>query len=398
MSPRNEKKRRKSRKKKDADPEWKPDKAKRKYSKNKQHTGLLHARADTKKTVEIDGKRTALKTAVMVDVSRIHFKEDETNRHRILQSSTNNGTPATSNRPIKKVTFSIKNSPLAVETLFGTKLPRTGSYGTMHFFDNREQNTTPITQQSMVTVLDDNHPFFKSKQYNNIKQFHRHCKEQFMQITSSILEKSYRERAENNFKRTVPQNKVMSKRGRAKEGSATLYAQEAIAIKNMQWEHLHLLAYFLVNAEGQTVDNMIVGTHYANTDMMFVEDELTKLANHYPDGFTLKVSAKLVKKNSDEKDQEHLQIGTIIEYTIATKDFEVPFEFNAQNARQPHISNKKYIEEFFKTLLAACEANSPASKSDNEVKRSLNFFDRSNLEEQAPTPVKKSKKMPPSLK
>jgi hypothetical protein len=93
----------------------------------------------------------------------------------------------------------------------------------------------------------------------------------------------------------------------------------------------------------------VAGTEHANTDMMLVESQLRSLSKRYPEGFTLKVKAHLVEKTNSAT-QEHLQLGTVLDYDIITKDFTIPFNFNLQTEDQAHKTYKDGMKAFFQTI------------------------------------------------
>jgi hypothetical protein len=107
--------------------------------------------------------------------------------------------------------------------------------------------------------------------------------------------------------------------------------------------------------------------------MMFVEGLLPLLAKKYPEGFTLKIKAPLIKKeevdpNTKIKKQEYLSIGTHMEYDIITPDFTLHFNFDLQSPREkPFFEYQDYFKAFVNGLMDYCELNKANAASTSTV-------------------------------
>ena len=190
-------------------------------------------------------------------------------------------------------------------------------------------------------------------------------KQQTVVITKEQLEKAEKEREENNHRRRISQNRVMTKQGAsAKHAGATAYANATCLFEiKLSWEWLHFCAHEFYGDVTQNDRNLGAGSGHANSDMTFVEPQIKRLAEIYPDGFTLQILSKVIG-NPELK----TQIPTIIEYNIITPDFVLPFKFNAQNPNRPHINFQQYINEIVDAFINyAKDKNNPQKKARREL-------------------------------
>lgn len=299
-------------------------------------------RFDQRTTVEIDGKTVPYKVAMIVGNNII------TKKGVLLTDIQKNVYAKLPHfRPIDKVEYDKNGSPITIETPQGSKLFKRKNLKVVKFFDNYESeaNASQIKHQ-----LDAKHEFYQSKQYQQIKNFVDSFKAQQVEITPALYKATDSERRKNNFERDSSQNEQLAKSGKAKEGSATAYVQETeLFVEGMKWEWLHLIPHEVWGKASQDMQNLVAGTEYANTDMILVESQLRSLSKRYPEGFTLKVKAHLVEKINSAT-QEHLQLGTLLDYDIITKDFTIPFKFNLQTEDQAHKTYQDGMKAFFQTI------------------------------------------------
>lgn len=331
---------------------------------NKKKTGdTLAMRCDNRKTVESENSQESLRTSFMIDTSQIQTKTPLSPRKLSARMNAPTTTECGSYRRIYEVVeVNVNQSPVKVKVFSPTKndyaeLTRDTKIGPVSLFSNR--SLVFSSENDAISELDTNHPFYQSEQYKKIKQYLYPSKDQELEITSTLLKKTANENAKNNFRRVKDQRAVMN-------GSATKYATATdLFVEGLKWEWLHLVAHEIAGAESQCIDNLVAGTYHANTNMIFVERELAFLAKHYPQGFTLKVTAHLMEsKDTQQNDNDYLQIGTKLEYTIATDDFTIPFVFNTQNPIQPHLDYKHYMRAMFQALIDLIEEKETLQKTD----------------------------------
>lgn len=347
-----EKKKTKKRKRDDLtyNPRRDPNK-KRKLTTGKDVLGM---RCDTSKTVEKDGKEEELKVAILISdvITTTNGLSLDDIQDKVSKKIKENPTY----RPLHKIVeHNANGSPVKIETPKKTVLTRKLRTNVMSFFDNR-----PLVLQCDVQIkqLDESHAFYQSKQYALIKQFFNSVKSQEALVTPSLFKKTDAERRKNVYPRNSTQNEHLALSGKAKDGSATKYANEVVChIDGMKWNWLHLIAHEIWGDKSQMMENLVGGTEHANTDMIFVESQLRYLSKRYPEGFTLQSKAHLIEKAGSAK-QEHLQLGTRIDFYIITKDFTLPFEFNAQNQCQPHIEYQAAMKALFQTVVELSQATS----------------------------------------
>lgn len=297
-------------------------------------SGLLYARADTKKGDE------PLKTSVLVERNVISAQANEAalSAQMAVQVSI-----IPSHRPVAAITeYSDIGSPLKMETPGRTQLIRVAKYGPISMFSNL--SSQPVIPA--VPALQVEAEFYHSEQYKSIRRVMDSVKYQEITVTPELLSESKKEHQSRGSRRAVSQQRVMvESQMNENKGSATQYANATELFDGkMKWEWLHLVAHSILDKRSQQPDNLVAGTAHANTDMLLFESEIAYLAKAYPDGFKLKVKADLI---------EGTHIAKHIEYRIETKDFTLPIVFDALTTRQPHISYKDYVHAIMKSLVEA---------------------------------------------
>lgn len=317
---------------------------------------ILAMRTDKSRTVtNKNGETVPLKTSAMINrnaltIKNANFSQDVMEKNFIEWAEKN-----PTHRQVKITKTSDTGSPTQGETPDSrTKLYRCANYGSIIIFSN--QNRIPVlnpkTVNSCRKKLDfaECAAFKNSEEYQKIKKFFEEVKKQQITITPQLYAKTDNERRRNNFKRCISQNEVMSVRGRAKEGSATKYANKLL-LTNLPWEWGHEIGHDVAGALSQCMENLAGITKPANTDMIFAEKELRYLALCYPEGFNLTVEAELMELGEGE----YSQVASIIKFKISTRDFKFSFYFDAQNEIQPHLSFANYFSGLIHSLVEACK-------------------------------------------
>jgi hypothetical protein len=311
---------------------------------------LLYFRADTAKTVSDidDGHQTPVKTSVLIN------QQDSMQMDELESAAGQNFSAIPGYRPAQRVTkFSLKGSPLQIVTPNQTVLDRTNKNGVFYIFSNHAKGPRP-----QVSEIKEQSHFFDSSQYQAIKTPKDNTKTQQLVITPEILK--------HKDKRSSQNAELVDEGHSAQEGSATQYAKATELFSNKEfWEWLHLVAFRFIGKDGQHEANLVAGTAYANTDMMFVENLISYFSRAYPEGFLLDVRADLI---------EGTQIAKEISYLIETKDFVLSFVFNAQNDIKPHILYQEYLNSFGKALLDVAAGATKSLLKSNPRKIGLGLF------------------------
>ncbi len=362
-------------------------------SKDPSGKSSLEVRAERKKE-EILGYRTSnevifidsvgeikkLKTAILVNGDKLPIRPLNSHELKIKIPS---------HRDIEAISeFSEELSPIAVKTpTHHTTLPRVASFGSFSLFSNGPK-LEQVKKISPILTMASETDFFNSPQYEHIKEIHKKFKFKKLDITYKELEKRRAEDEAKKYRRDISQNRVMGVS--EKKGSATNYAQatELFAeIKHIRFEWLHLVGHFILGAISQARDNLVGGTSFANTDMMFGEKQISEFSRLYPQGITLTVRAQLIPDT---------HLATTIEYVIKTPDFEFPLIFNAQTVNKPHIDYQKYFDFVAQEMVKACQkktqqsaSNGESSHSDSESK-SLLFYTKKEIKDKTLTTDAKS--------
>lgn len=302
----------------------------------KRRTSIVHMRTTHETTVvRPDGQREELKTAVVVVKSPSLIGElAATNYLADIKEMK-------SDRPIADVIRNpLTGSPKAVVTpTRRTRLGRRASYGSMAVFSNQP---TPSVEEKPVSTIDESSPFFKSDEFIAAAEApESSSKREVAEITTATLD------AVKKGKQSRNQTRVIGI-GAAAYANATQQMPEGQRL----YEWLHLVAFFIKGQAGQIPENLVVGTAFANTRMLFVELEIRLLAGHFP-GFRLEVDADLVPGT---------QIAKTISYTIITTAFTLPFVFQAQDFLKPHIFEHFYIQKLIQSFInVSLEKISPAA-------------------------------------
>jgi hypothetical protein len=326
--------------------------------------GILGMRADKTKTVTNKNNETVpLKTSAMINFKALTVKHPNFSQNEMEKNFNQLVEQGPTHRPIGgiKKTTDDTDSPLKVWTPNKTTLYRCGHFYSIYFFSNQKRSPVlnPKTVQACRKKLDFAacDTFRNSEEYKLIKKFFEdvEIKKQEITITLAQFAKTDLERKKNNFRRCISQNAVMAESGKAKDGSATKYVNKLL-LTNLSWEWLrdcewlHEIGHEIAGSQTQCVENLVGGTKHANTDMIFVEKQLRYLAECYPEGFNLVIEAELIPLDNGECSQ----VASIIKYTIETKDFELPFYFDALNDVQPHISFENYVSGLIRSLVEIC--------------------------------------------
>lgn len=239
-----------------------------------------------------------------------------------------------SNRPIQE-TVMLNGQLVGAFTPGRTYLEIHGNVGAVACFSNQ-----PISP--FKGVIKDKLPadstFTTTEEYKSIKEFFNDIKIAKTEVSKKQLSKTHAAK-----KASRSQFQVMHVDGKnSSEASATRYTEKTGMFTNLKWEWLHLIAYMILGEDAQKSNNLAAGTNHANTEMLFVENQLKSLCKHYPNGYNIAVKAKMI---------ENTNIATIIDYTISTDDFTLDFSFNAQNHKQPHKVFGDYIKVLFVAVL-----------------------------------------------
>lgn len=183
-------------------------------------------------------------------------------------------------------------------------------------------------------------------------------------VTPELLKKAANEKRKNGGRRAESTASAMKEDGyNEKEASANLYARSFDQFKpDIKCEWLHLIADFIIGSKGRD-KNLGCGTYHANTHMLFAESQVPRLAKAYPEGFHLHVKA--------EFDPPESQCLKTIYYTITTKDFVLPFIFNACEYEKPHIAFKEYVDDLILAMLEDKENVSSSTLMDVDTSQSL---------------------------
>lgn len=336
------------------------------------NNNILAMRTDKSKTVtDKHGKTVALKTSAMINRSALRIKNENFSQDVMEKGFIEWAEKNSSHRPVEITKTSDTGSPTQGETPDGrTKLYRRANYGILSIFSN--QNRVPVLNPKTINScrkklnFAECAAFRNSEEYQLIKKFFEEFKKQKITITSELYAKTDNERRKNNFKRCISQNAVMSRRGRANEGSATKYANKLV-LKNLRWEWGHEIGHDVAGALSQCMENLAGITKDANTDMIFAEKELRYLAECYPEGFNLTVKAKLMELDEGE----YSQVASIIKFKISTRDFEFSFYFDAQNEIQPHLSFANYFSGLIHSLVEACKSRENTPNIQSAVQKGL---------------------------
>ncbi len=227
-------------------------------------------------------------------------------------------------RPIGEITeLSAMNSPLAGTTpVTKTKVVRVAKLGVLSVFSNQAPSQTPTIKLKDTKVAEE---FYSSEQYKAVKKIFKEFKLQELTISSSLIKKTKKEKQQNGSHRS--QNKVMAEQGiNAKKANASDYVTVVLGIiTGFRAEWIHLVPNKILGKESQHEDNIGACTVETNTWMMFIERTLPTLAEKNPEGFPLKITAKLIP-------------GTHVVKSICYEFCGLTLELDPENLSKPHIS------------------------------------------------------------
>lgn len=262
-------------------------------------------------------------------------------------------------RPVKKIIKSKNGLPERVLTPGLTPLDKHACFGPFSFFSNSPSNV-PINRMPRVTVIDKWNKFLTSQQFQALKQFQDDVKLKTVRVTTPLLKETYEKYKENGFVRKTTQQKVMiDPYAKNKQVNAKDYVDALeLFINDVDWEFLHMIAYMIYGEASQCEDNIVIGTKHSNSQMMFIESTIGQLTEAYPDGFTLKVEAKMVQPT---------QIAQMIYYTIITEDFTLPLTFDPQALNRPHLDYMYYFRAIVGELIEQANEKRPVKRSKTEV-------------------------------
>lgn len=307
---------------------------------------ILELRTSSMTAVVCDGRVQPYKTAMLRKRDLLPLEVDPAKLANIK-----------SHRPVASITEVTANgSPVEVLTPGGTRLHRVSAFNAFSVFSNNDQLKT-IRSVKAEERIPSKSSFFKTLAHTKyIVPAVSDTKFQEKLLVLKELERLKELNIANNSKRAISQNKVMTRKGiDERKGSAKKYVAATEQFISMPWEWLHLVAHSLWGGASQNKDNLVAGSAYANTEMLFIENELKYLASIYPLGFKLSVKAHLVPKT---------HIAKNIEYIVSTDDFKIPLVFYTQTPNMPHINFVGY----FKAIVAELVEQAKGVRKVGEVK------------------------------
>jgi DNA polymerase III epsilon subunit len=301
------------------------------------HKRMVLGYRATSESMQIrNGKIEALKTSFLINTDDINIT------HPFPLTQLKN---VATFRPVEQiVSYTRDYSPTEIATPKGSMLPRVSKLGALSIFSNAE-HLTPILDSTLITELPKANKFKQTENYANVKSPEELLKFQSYDVTYTELEKNRIKDLKNNHRRSISQNKIMVNEGiPERKGSATQYVLASkLFSSSLKWEWLHLVANSIAGDKTQSANNLIAGTAYANTEMMFAEQCLSYLARIYKIGVHLDITARFIPET---------QIGTYLTYQIKTKHFNLNFDFNLQTINRPHIDYQNYFTYFVKSMVA----------------------------------------------
>jgi hypothetical protein len=244
-----------------------------------------------------------------------------------------------------------RKRPASVFTPGGTELSREKDYGLAIIYSNGDK---------LEAVRN---PILDAKTSHILKETSADPKEQEIVLTSELIKKMDKQiRLKKRGSKGIPdQNQTMVKKGVNKQKASATKIAELLGVKEKfeLWEWLHLIAFMFRGANAQEPTNMSGGTKDANTDMIFAEDAVRYLA------YVQEKEVRLIVK-SFEYPGTHF--AKEIHYTVITKEFTLPFIFNAQTSIQPGRRNSSYIQSLVDTLISQT-----SSLCSGQARRELKF-------------------------
>jgi len=326
---------------------------------------ILPARCDTAQYVRSKAhKKTKFKSSFQVNMDEVELTQPLTTAEIVTKLAANLKEP--SFRPLQSVVYDLNGSPIYGKTPGGSKLYKDRRYNALYAFSNRES-----AKES----------FEHSTQYQEMTDFVTAVKTKRIEITEAHQKRVLRERAKDNFKRRKSQKAVMG------ESAAEHMGKIDVTINDVKFEWAHLVAHAIAGAASQDKTNLVAVPNHLNTEMIFPESDIPLLVKHYPDGFTLVVTAYLLNDS---------HAATSIEYKIITPDFQKTYVFDAQHSEQPHLAFKSYFHSLTKALILDSE---PSPENNTKIGKrprtkapkvsEQNFFSKKNkvLEQDENAPV-----------
>lgn len=312
----------------------------------------FYMRGDRRKAFEDEnGQIVPLKKAAAIDMKKITAAyhtaqasitdEDmtESTLEKTFEFIYESGIETTpTKRAINRLEYGSNGSPLAAITPGNSRLPLGEKLGPLYIFNN-----LPNGMASSIKPNFSMDEFKQTETFQSVKKILDEVKAQELLITKPLIEKTKLSNKANKKKRD--QNAVMREDGYSSDyASANKYASEltkTYEAENIRWEWLHLIAYMILGLKSQDDENLVCGTGPANTEMIFVENELGFLAETYPEGFKLQVSAELIPGT---------HLASKIHYFITTSDFSCQIDFNSLQANKPLASTQEYVHALFTAL------------------------------------------------
>ncbi len=293
---------------------------------------ILGIRATEEQLFIQDYQIKAIKTSILID--------HESVPEALINANIKSLNQILSHRPIEKIkSLSEMHSPVEVLTSKGSSLFRVSKIGGLSIFSNDMRLKPIITSETTLSEM-------KEKSHEVDILLHK------LKERDQVFAKN----------RETSQNQIMKM-------AATSYVNKThLFQKELTWEWLHLVAYSIAGKDTQDKNNLVAGSESSNTEMMFAESMIRYLAHVYPEGFKLLVKATLIPET---------QIATSIHYAIKTKDFEIPFIFNAQTKNKPHVNYQKYFNFIIKELVR-CTKNAKYLKNKTSTKSNI-FYSKKEL-------------------
>lgn len=337
----------KKRKRQKEDPTYNPKR--RRQNENWNPKALCEMRADTEREFIDKGKKVPVRTAFMLDTSRLKVQGQNLSPRKttaVLSRILKEKKPDSCVDILEVVSSSKYGSPVKIKGKSPTSnkirvLTADGGDGSIKTFSNRQLNMDVLDVPGTIAP---DHSFFATKVSQKIKPYSYPCKE-----NEVILSKKNNIKNKNNIARTVfskPNPKTTV--GVSAQDFAIAFF-DGKKVEGVKFELLHnvadMFARYLdhpqwVATKGlSSADNIILGTKDSNTNMLFQESAIRKyLIDRYPQGFTLYTKTHLTEKEqNDQEKKDYLHLGKWLEYTITTPDFSLHKRFDLLDLQQPFI-------------------------------------------------------------
>lgn len=311
----------------------------------------------------VDLRNSQAKTAVLYDETIIPPGIEKENFACDLNQSINE---VEGNRPVAKLGSprdTPNKRPRSVYTPGGTRLDLEKSYGVMEVFSDRK-----VVELNQLTCM------ASVEAEKRLVQSQSHIKKQELVITPELLAAA---RAKKEVRGTggIPtQNKVMAAPGVPQAQASANQIASLLGLKHEKQdinngepdldEWLHLLMYSWLKRKAQDPANLSGGKRKANTDMMHAEEVSTNLVDRLGGEILVKVEAH----------EMGCHFAKEIRYTIITKNFTLPFVFNAQTTVTPTSRYRNYLHALVTTLINKTTAFFDGDDSQNsKVRKKIDF-------------------------